>query len=199
MKDAFINNSMNVIRKYYPDYSDERMAELKYGLLGLYLLISKSIIIFGIALLLGIFKELLIFTLIYNLIRMPSFGIHASKSWICLVASASVFILSTYISAKIIIPINFKIILGVIGIILICKNSPADTKKKPIVSSKRRLIYKVISTIFAIIFVICSLVIDNDFISNALILSVLIQCVITAPLTYKICGETYDNYKSYQA
>ena len=67
MKEVFINNSMNLIQKYYPNYSETKLAELKYGLLGLYLMITKSIVIFGIALYLGIFKELLIFTIIYNI------------------------------------------------------------------------------------------------------------------------------------
>lgn len=198
MKEVFINNSMNLIHKYYPDYSEERLAELKYGLLGLYLMITKSIIIFGIALYLGIFKELLIFTVIYNILRAPSFGIHASKSWICLVSSATIFILSTYLSVNIVIPINIKIIFGIIGIILIHKNSPADTAKKPIVSPKRRRIYKLISTIIAIIFAIASIVVDNNFLSNSFILSLILQNIMVAPTTYKIFGEPYDNYKSYQ-
>lgn len=198
MKEVFINNSMNLIHKYYPDYSEERLAELKYGLLGLYLMITKSIIIFGISLYLGIFKELLIFTVIYNILRAPSFGIHASKSWICLVSSATIFILSTYLSVNIVIPINIKIIFGIIGIILIYKNSPADTAKKPIVSPKRRRIYKLISTVIAIIFAIASIVVDNNFLSNSFILSLILQNIMVAPTTYKIFGEPYDNYKSYQ-
>ena len=198
MKEVFINNSISLIQKYYPQYSEEKLAELKYGLLGLYLMITKSIVIFGISIYLGIFKELLIFTIIYNILRAPSFGMHASKSWICLVSSATIFILSTYLSFKLSIPINVKIIFGIIGIILIYKNSPADTAKKPIVSSKRRKIYKFLSTSIAIIFVVSSMLIENNFLSNAFILSLLIQCVLTSPTTYKICGETYDNYKSYQ-
>ena len=198
MKEVFINNSISLIQKYYPQYSEEKLAELKYGLLGLYLMITKSIVIFGISIYLGIFKELLIFTIIYNILRAPSFGMHASKSWICLFSSATIFILSTYLSFKLSIPINVKIIFGIIGIILIYKNSPADTAKKPIVSPKRRLVYKIISTIVAIIFVVCSIIIDNNLLSNAFILALLIQCVITAPTTYKICGETYDNYKNYR-
>lgn len=198
MKAVFINNSMNLIRKYYPNYSEVKLEELKYGLLGLYLLITKSIIIFGIALLLGIFKELLIFTIIYNILRAPSFGMHASKSWICLVASTTIFIFSTYLSVNALIPINIKVILGIIGVILIFKNSPADTKKRPIVSLKRRKIYKLISTCIATTFVITSILISNNFLSNSFILALLIQCVFTSPTMYKICGETYDNYKSYQ-
>jgi accessory gene regulator protein AgrB len=61
MKEVIINNSLSIIRRYYPDYSEEKMAELKYGLLSIYLTVSKSIIIFGIAIILGVFKELLIF------------------------------------------------------------------------------------------------------------------------------------------
>ena len=198
MKEVFINNSMNLIHKYYPNYSEEKLAELKYGLLGLYLMITKSIVIFGIAIYLGIFKELLIFTVIYNILRAPSFGMHASKSWICLVSSATIFILSTYLSVYIIIPINIKIIFGIIGIILMHKNSPADTAKKPILSPKRRKIYKTVSTLIAIIFVIASIVIKDDFLSNSFILSLLLQDVMISPTTYKIFGETYDNYKSYQ-
>ncbi len=198
MKEVFINNSMNLIQKYYPNYSETKLAELKYGLLGLYLMITKSIIIFGIALYLGIFKELLIFTIIYNILRAPSFGIHASKSWICLVSSASIFIFFTYLSATISIPINIKTIVGIIGIILMYKNSPADTAKKPIVSPKRRKIYKIISTFIAIIFTILSIVIDNDFLANSFSFSLILQNIMIAPTTYKLLGEPYDNYKSYQ-
>ena len=48
---------------------------------------TKTIIICIIAACLGILKELIIFTLIYNFIRMPSFGMHASNSTWCLIAS----------------------------------------------------------------------------------------------------------------
>ena len=197
MKEAFINSSMNMIQKYYPNYSEVKLAELKYGLLGLYLMISKSIIIFSIAIFLGIFKELLIFTVIYNIIRASSFGMHASKSWICLVVSTSIFILLTYLSLNVTIPINIKLIIGIIGIIFMYKNSPADTAKKPIVSLKRRKIYKTISTLLAIIFVICSLIIDNNFLSNSFILSLVLQNIFISPTTYKIFNEPYDNYKTY--
>ena len=40
------------------------------------------------------------------------FGMHASKSWICLVASTSIFILLTYLSLNVTIPINIKLISG---------------------------------------------------------------------------------------
>lgn len=198
MKEAFINNSLKIIKTYYPQYSNEKMEELKYGLLGLYLLITKSIIIFAIAIYLKIFKELLIFTIAYNIIRMPSFGMHAPKSWICLVSSTTIFIFSSFLCKSIIIPINFKIILGIIGIILIHKNSPADTKKRPIINKKRRKIYKIISTSLAITYSVLSILINQNFLANVFIISLLLQCVFTSKTIYKMCKEPYDNYKNYQ-
>ena len=198
MKEAFINNSLKIIKTYYQQYSNEKMEELKYGLLGLYLLITKSIIIFAIAIYLKIFKELLIFTIAYNIIRMPSFGMHAPKSWICLVSSTTIFIFSSFLCKSIIIPINFKIILGIIGIILIYKNSPADTKKRPIINKKRRKIYKIISTSLAITYSVLSILINQNFLANVFIISLLLQCVFTSKTIYKMCKEPYDNYTNYQ-
>lgn len=197
VKDLIINNSLNVIRQNKPEYTEEKIEEIEYGLAGLYLTISKTIVIFTLAALFGILKELILFTLIYNIIRMPSFGMHASSSTWCLIASSSMFLGFSYLCTIIIIPINIKTILGIIGIILIFKNSPADTEKRPIINPKRRLIYKLISSLISVTFVILSLVIQNDFWSNCFILSLILQCIMTMPTTYKIFRQPYDNYKTY--
>ena len=197
MKDIIIEGSLNLIRSNKPEYDEEKIEKIEYGLAGLYITISKTIVIFIIAALFGILKELIIFTLIYNIIKMPSFGMHASSSTWCLIASTTMFLGFSYLSIIINIPINIKIILGIIGIILISKNSPSDTKKRPIINPKRRLIYKLISSLISVTFVILSLVIQNNFWSNCFILTLLLQCIMTMPTTYKIFGQTYDNYKTY--
>ena len=66
MKRLIINHWMNIIKKN-KDYDDKKLAEIEYGLVGLYLTLSKSVVIFILALILGIFKEVFIFLLIYNL------------------------------------------------------------------------------------------------------------------------------------
>ncbi len=198
MKDFVVGNSLKIIKKSYPDYSNEKMEVLEYGLTGFYMFISKTIIIFTIAYFLGILKELIFFMIIYTAIRSFSFGMHATSSIICLIASALTFLSATYVSTLIILPIWFKVLFGILGIILIFKFSPADTEKKPIVSPKRRAIYKTLSMLIAIIMVICSLIIKDNFISNSCTIALLIQCVMISPLTYKLTNQKYDNYKYYQ-
>lgn len=197
MREFVVSHSLNLIKQDNPEYSDEKMEVLRYGLEGLYILISKSIIIFSIAYFLGIFWELLIFMLIYNLIRTFSFGVHASSSTICLIASAFSFISMTYLCKNVAIPQNIKVILGFLGIICIFKYSPADTEKRPIINSKRRFIYKTLSVIIAITMVICSITIEDTFISNSFVIALIIQSFMTSPLAYRLFNQKYDNYKKY--
>lgn len=198
MKELVVGCSMDLIKKQYPQYNETKLAEIKYGLASIYITISKTIVICAIAYIMGILKELVIFTVVYNIIRMPSFGLHATKSWICLVSSTLIFIGSTYLCSIVTITLLLKIILGIVGTLLIFKNSPADTEKKPIVNPKRRLAYKIISTIIAIIFVVLSITIPDNFLSNSFIVSLIIQCFMTSKSVYKLFGLPYDNYKHYQ-
>lgn len=74
------------------------------------------------------------------------------------------------------------------------KNAPADTKKKPIVSKKRRKVYKIISTILTIIFALLAVLIKDNFISNCLIFSIIMQNLMISPTVYKIFKLPYNNY-----
>ena len=198
MKELVIGKSMNIIQKNSPDYSDEQLEIIEYGLTGLYLTITKTIVIFGIALALGILKEVIIFTLIYNIIRATSFGLHATKSWICLVCSSIVFLTIPFIATIIVLPVWSRILIGLICVLFIFKNSPADTEKRPIVNPKRRRIYKLLSTLIAIIFVILSIILSDNFYQNCFIFTLIVQCVMISPFVYKIFKLPYDNYKNYQ-
>ena len=196
MKKIVLNHWMNII-KQNKSYDNVKLAEIEYGLTAIYLTISKLIVIALLSLLLGVFKEMIIFLLIYNILRMPSFGIHATKSWICLVTSSILFIGLPIVCLSIHLSISIKIIIGTIGCLLMFKNSPADTKKRPIVSPKRRITYKLISTILAITFVVLSITIKNNFISNCLVFGLILQNVLISPLTYKIFKQPYNNYKEF--
>lgn len=196
MKNFIINNTITFISKYNT-YDETKLAELRYGLVSIYLLITKLIIICIISALLGILNEMIIFTLIYIPIRAVSFGMHASKSWICLVFSTLMFVGLPMLSTIIIIPDFIKVCLCILFIILMYKNSPADTHKKPIVNPKRRLFFKYSSVIIAIIYSFIIIFSKDIFISNCLFFSLLVQNLLISPTVYKLCKMPYDNYKNY--
>lgn len=198
MKKLIMNYTMNIIKKN-SDYDEEKLAVIKYGLEGLYLTITKLIVIFLLAYILNIFKEVIIFLLIYNVIRTTSFGLHATKSWICLLSSTLIFIGFPIVCKYIHLTNDFKVILGLILILFIYKNSPADTQKRPIVNPKRRMFFKYCSTFIAIIFIFCSILINDNFISNCFIFSLFVQSFMIAPSVYKLFNLPYNNYLTYLA
>lgn len=196
MKDLIIGKQLNVIKKYN-DFDDEKLSIIKYGLESIYILITKTIIILLVSYLLGLLKQTVIFLVCYNFIRIPSFGLHATKSWICLVSSLLIFIILPFICTVITIPTYLKVIIGLIGLAFIIKNAPADTYKRPIISKKRRMFFKICSSIVTITMIIFALFIEDQFLANSLLFSIILQCFMISPTVYKFFKLPYNNYKKY--
>ena len=178
-------------------YNEIKIKEIEYGLNSLYITISKAIIILPIAFILNIFKEVLIYLIIFNILRLYSFGLHATKSWICLLSSALLFIGIPLMCTYLQIPLAIKLIICILGILFMFKNSPADTYKRPIVSKKRRNKFKFLSTTLTIIYSFIIIFIKNNFISNCLLFSIIMQNCMISPIVYKIFKLPYNNYLNY--
>jgi len=196
MRNLIIGKQLNLLKKYN-NFDEDKLAIIKYGLESIYILITKTIIVLFVSYLLGLLKQTVIFLVCYNFIRIPSFGLHATKSWICLISSLLIFIILPFICTIIIIPIYLKLIIGLIGLGFIIKNAPADTYKRPIVSKKRRMFFKIFSSITTIVMISFSLFIENQFLANALLFSIILQCFMISPTVYKIFKLPYNNYKNY--
>ena len=140
---------------------------------------------------------MIILLLFFNILREPGHGLHATKSWMCLVSSSIIFIGAPLVCKSITIPFIVKIILGIFGILLIYKYAPADTKKAPIIKESRRNKYKFLTTISCILLTFLSIIISDGLISNIIIFAIWIEILLILPLTYKIFNLSYNNYKDY--
>lgn len=198
MKKKFLDYAIATIHTHNPTYNETKLAELRYGLEATYLTVTKLVVIFSLALLLGIFKEMIFMLLIFNILRTTGFGLHATKSWICLISSTSVFIILPYISTFVTIPTYIKYIFTMISTLLIFLYSPADTKKRPLIHKRKRIIYKVLTTLSCIILNIIAIYINNSTFSNLIIFAICTEIILILPLTYKIFNLSYNNYKTYK-
>ena len=196
MRNAIINKQLNFIKRYN-NLDDEKLSIIKYGLESIYILITKLVIILLVAFLLGLLKQTIIFLLFYNLVRLPSFGLHATKSWICLISSLLIFIILPYVCTILVIPTNYKLIMGIIGLFFMFKNAPADTYKRPIINKKRRLVYKILSCTITVVMTCISLFIKDQFLASSILISIILQCFMISPTVYKIFKLPYNNYKQY--
>lgn len=197
MKKRFLDYSLGLIRKYRIDIDEVKLDEIRYGLEGIYLTVTKSVVIFSLALILGIFRETILLLLFFNILRTTGFGLHASKSWICLLSSCLIFILFPFVSKLIIIPTYIKSIAGIIAIIAVYNFAPADTKKRPIISPKIRQKYKFITTVNCIILAYVSIIISDQIISNLIIFGIYTEVIFITPFTYRLFNLSYNNYLSY--
>lgn len=198
MKKLILEKCMNLITTYNKDLSEKDKDKIKYGLEGLYLTITKLIFIIIISIILGIFKEVILLLLTFNGIRLTAFGVHAKRSIDCLISSSLFFILTPYICINLTIPTIIKEIMFIPLVVMIGILAPADTQKRPLINRKKRTIYKVLSVIISIIYMTLSIVIKNNTLSNCFIFALFIQIIIMLPITYKLFGVSYNNYKNYE-
>ena len=197
MKNFIINSSMELLKKNFSDYSDEKLDELRYGLEGFYMLVTKLVVIFGLAFILGIFKEAIILLFLYNLLRVSGFGLHASKSWMCWISSSIVFIGCPYLCINLEIPLYILVLISIVCWINFLLYAPADTKNRPLINEKKRKRYKYFTLFTATIYIILLFYVKIPFMRNAIVCAMIIQSVLIHPMVYKLFRLPYNNYKSY--
>lgn len=197
MKEIFLTNSVKFITKYNANYSSDDIDKIKYGLEGLYLTVTKLIIILGIALIAGIIKEIIIMLIFLNIIRFPAFGFHADKSGMCLIISLSLILGLTYIMVNISLNFNYKMVICLLCILQYIFFAPADTVKRPLTNKKKRKYRKIASCVCALVYGFAILYISNMVISNIILTSLIIEAIMINPITYKILKMPYNNYKKF--
>lgn len=196
MKKKFLNSSMELIAKNR-QCTEEELEIIAYGLEGIYLTFTKMIVLFSVAYLLGIFKELILLLITYNVIRSQAFGIHASKSIYCLISSLVMFIGGALICKYCILPEMLVISLAVVCNVCLLIYAPADTHKRPLINAKKRKKFKFVSFSLGIIYTILIIVFKDYSIVNYLLFGMIEAVIMILPLTYKIFKLPYNNYKTY--
>lgn len=195
MKQAVLDKSLNFIVKY-KDYKEEDLEKLRYGLEGIYLTITKLVIIISLSIILGILKEVIILLFLFNFIRYFGFGIHAKKSSECLITSIILFIILPLFFLKMNMSKNILFLLSVISLISFFPFAPADTIKRPFKNKRKKIIRKIMTIVVGVIYLILSFITKVDFFRILLQLSIIIQGIVINPLTYMILKQPYNNYKN---
>lgn len=198
MKRLILGNVMKFIKSNEQTITETQLEEVEYGLESIYLTITKMIIIFSLAAILGIFKEVIMLSIFYNIIRCTAFGIHATKSSYCLITSMIMFIGGVYICNYLSLSLITKFLIAIFCLLCIFKYAPADTYKRPLINAKKRKRYKIISFISGSIFTILIIIYSNNIISNFLLVGMLESVIMIHPITYKLFKLPYDNYKNYK-
>ena len=168
MKEKFLNDSINLITRYNNTYTEDDIDKIKYGLEGLYLTVTKLIIIVLISIILGIFKELILVLIFFNL---------------------------TFIMINTTLPMTNRIVISILCFIDYLLFAPADTIKRPLTNAKKRKYRKIASCIVALIYIALIFIIKDRLLSNIILTALVIEGILINPYMYKLLGMPYDNYK----
>ena len=194
MKQLFLENSMNFICKYQ-SISDYDKKKVKYGLEGLYLTITKMVLLTILALLLNMFKEFILVVVFFNVIRYTGFGFHAEKSYQCLLFSTFNFIAIPFLLLHIQLSNFFVYTICAICIFHYLLFAPADTKKRPLSNKRKRIIRKIITVMIGFIYTLMIILLNNTYWTSIILSAMIIQAIIISPLIYRLFNQPYNNYK----
>lgn len=196
MKNKILDNLCNKIKETY-NYNDTKIKEIRYGLETLYMSVVKGLIILIISFFTHTTIELCVFYISFAGLRLTGFGLHAKNSIECWVLSVPLFTIIPYL-IKIITLDNKYYLLLLLFIALLLIYAPADTEKRPLINKKKRNIYKLLTITISIIYFIIILITKNIIIKNAFSFSIILESILVIPISYKLLGLKYSNYKEYK-
>ena len=195
MIDAICTFLTNRIRKEMPEIDDERAEVINYGLQNIIGEIPKIFLLFLIAFVLGMLKEVLFMYITLIPYRGASGGFHLKTHLGCILGTTAFYCGIVFLSQHIILEDMTKYILTgiswIFGMLMIKLYAPADTENVPILSKKDRKRKQMIAYITYSIGLMAALLIQDNVISNILLFGNLLQTLTITKLAYRLTKNKY--------
>lgn len=173
------------------DLSEQKLAEINYGIAVFITNSYKMLLIFILAILLNIFEYFLIAFVSFGALRTFASGVHAKREWTCLPSSTLLFFGILYFGMTIELNIYIISIIFVLCFAAALRYAPADTEERPIASRKLRRKLKVLSCITVFILYATALYNLDTSASSIIAFAALIESILILPVTYKLAGSMY--------
>lgn len=187
MKDKVVDYFFEKIKYSRPDLDIIKLEELRYGLVGLYTLITKTTVIILLAIIFGFFNDFIIFLIFYIILRGVGYGTHAKSNIMCWIFSTVLLLGIPYVFTLLKLSTIVKSIIWSICFLNFVIFCPADTDKRPMINKVRKLKFKLAILIISIIYLI--LIFKAEYISNLILAAMILESLLTNPLGYILMGQ----------
>ena len=160
---------------------------LAYGFGLLLMSIATYLTALTSALILGVFREMLIAMAVYMLMRFTIGGSHANHRAICFIVYTGTLYLCIFLAATLSLNVYAVMSLYLVNVILLIMYAPGDTVKQPMVrwrQTRKVAGLLILSCLFIASFLLRSMRIET----NILLLMSTITCVFLHPFIYRISG-----------
>ncbi|MHB1392935.1 MAG: accessory gene regulator ArgB-like protein [Clostridia bacterium] len=173
------------------DLSEQKLAEIRYGIAVFIANSYKMLLIFILAILLNVFKYFLIAFMSFGALRTFASGVHAKREWTCLAVSILIFFGVTYLGIAIDLNIYALSIIFALCFAAVLRYAPADIEERPIVSKKYRKKLKIMSCITVAVLYAASVYNLGTSVSSIIAFSSLTEALLILPVTYKLTDSMY--------
>lgn len=173
------------------DLSEEKLAEIRYGIAVFITNSYKMLLIFILAIFLNIFKYFLIAFMSFGALRTFASGVHAKREWTCLPTSILFFIGTVYLGMAVNLNIYAVNTIFVLCFAAVLRYAPADTEERPIASGRLRKKLKIMACITVAILYAASVYGLGTTVSSIITFSTLIETLLILPITYKLANSMY--------
>lgn len=178
------------------EVDEDRFAIVKYGVEIFLVNVTKGIIVYLAAALLGMLWQTLVVHLSYLMIRRHSFGLHAKTSLGCTITSVVMFVILPYFVKE--VQLSEWMIVLISGLILlnIAIFAPSDTENMPLFNAQKRHDLRrksIFNTI--LVGVIACLLTGFPEMQVLILLGGIIQVLTIHPMVYKLLKRRYNNYE----
>ena len=195
MIDTICTFLTNRIRKEIPEIDDDRAEVINYGLQNIVGEIPKIFLLFIIAGILGMLKEVLFMFIVLIPYRGASGGFHLKTHLGCILGTTAFYCGIVFLSQHVILEgITKYILIGItwiFGMVMIKLYAPADTENVPILSKKDRKKKQIVAYIAYSIGLIAAFMIQDNVISNILLFGNLLQTLTITKLAYRLTKNKY--------
>lgn len=193
MNQLFINTTMKFIQNN-SHHSQEDLNKIQYGLEGVYLTLSKTIIILLIGVLFHYLDTVLLTLLFFNVLRFFAFGLHAKKSIHCLILSIFNFNILPYLFLNIQINKTIVTVIFLFTLASFLLFAPSDTVKRPLTNKRKRIIRKILSIISVVLLLF--LIYYFSIFKVSILCAWIVESIMINPISYRLLGLPYNNYKN---
>ncbi|MBC2021394.1 regulator [Listeria booriae] len=177
------------------EVDEDRFAIVKYGVEIFLVNVTKGIIVYLAAALLGMLWQTLVVHLSYLMIRRHSFGLHAKTSLGCTITSVVMFVILPYFVKE--VQLSEWMIVLISGLILlnIAIFAPSDTENMPLFNAQKRHVLRRKSVFDTILVLALGFLAPWAWMHICVLMGALIQSATINPVTYKLLKRGYNNYE----
>lgn len=194
MKHGIAERTVSFLAEYMENADETTYEKLKYGVALIYMNVYKTALLIAAAVMLGIWREVLIFAFSYCLMRTFAHGVHLNSGLWCTAWGLVNYIGSAYLVQVLTFDAPWTYCVFAVMLAVYAIYAPSATKKRPLGRKERKKLKAGALLALGVLFALTVFFKTGDT-SDLLIMGIIAESINILPVTYRIFRQNGGEYK----